>query len=110
MERLKKQSVLDTSIPVKKTTAIGDAYNKQQRFKENRLGTANKPRSSVEFSKYKHVVLSLIFLKFVSEKFEKRQAKLVPDSKGSSTEQNVFYQLKASRWAYIQQHTKLVDI
>lgn len=36
--------------------------------------SANKLRGSVEPSEYKHVVLSLIFLKFVSDTFEERRA------------------------------------
>ena len=39
-------------------------------FEETLWDTANKLRGSVESSEYKHVVLSLIFLKFVSDKFE----------------------------------------
>ena len=38
---------------------------------------ANKLRGSVEPAEYKHVVLSLIFLKFASDKFEEHRAKLV---------------------------------
>ena len=41
----------------------------------------NKLRGSVESSEYKHVVLSLIFLKFVSDKFEARRAELVDEGK-----------------------------
>ena len=42
-------------------------------FEETLWDTANKLRGSVESSEYKHVVLSLIFLKFVSDKFEERR-------------------------------------
>jgi type I restriction enzyme M protein len=34
--------------------------------------TANKLRGSVELSEYKHVVLSLIFLKYVTDRFTER--------------------------------------
>jgi type I restriction enzyme M protein len=37
-------------------------------FEEALWDSANKLRGSVESSEYKHVVLSLIFLKFVSDK------------------------------------------
>ena len=50
--------------------------------------SANKLRGSVEPSEYKHVVLSLIFLKFASDKFEEQRAKLVAEGKGK------FYMLK----------------
>ncbi len=79
--------------------------------------TANKLRGSVESSEYKHVVLSLIFLKFVSDKFEERRAELVAEGKEDYldmvefyTMQNVFYLPETSRWSYIQQHAKQGDI
>ncbi|MEM1222716.1 MAG: type I restriction-modification system subunit M N-terminal domain-containing protein [Verrucomicrobiota bacterium] len=86
-------------------------------FEETLWETANKLRGSVESSEYKHVVLSLIFLKFVSDKFEERRTELIADGKGEYidqvpfyTMQNVFYLPETSRWSYIQQHAKLGDI
>ena len=38
--------------------------------------SADKLRGSVEPSEYKHVVLSLFFLKFASDKFEEQRSKL----------------------------------
>lgn len=37
-------------------------------FEESLWDTANKLRGTVESSEYKHVILSLIFLKFASDK------------------------------------------
>ena len=86
-------------------------------FEETLWDTANKLRGSVESSEYKHVVLSLIFLKFVSDKFEERRAGLVAEGKEDYldmvefyTMQNVFYLPETSRWSYIQQHAKQGDI
>ena len=86
-------------------------------FEESLWETANKLRGSVESSEYKHVVLSLIFLKFVSDKFEERRAELVAEGKEDYldmvefyTMQNVFYLPETSRWSYIQQHAKQGDI
>lgn len=42
-------------------------------FEETLWDTANQLRGSVESSEYKHVVLSLVFLKFISDKFEARR-------------------------------------
>ena len=76
-------------------------------FEETLWDTANRLRGSVESSEYKHVVLSLIFLKFVSDKFEERRAELIADGKGKYTDrvefyamQNVFYLPETSRWTY----------
>jgi type I restriction enzyme M protein len=86
-------------------------------FEETLWDTANKLRGSVESSEYKHVVLSLIFLKFVSDKFEERRAELVAEGKDDYldmvefyTMQNVFYLPETSRWSYIQQQAKQGDI
>ncbi|MCB0303976.1 MAG: SAM-dependent DNA methyltransferase [Calditrichaeota bacterium] len=86
-------------------------------FEESLWDSANRLRGSVESSEYKHVVLSLIFLKFVSDKFEERRAKLIAEGKEKYadmvefyTMKNVFYLPETSRWSYIQQHAKQDDI
>ena len=45
-------------------------------FEQTLWDTADKLRGSVESSEYKHVVLSLIFLKFISDKFEAQRHKI----------------------------------
>ena len=86
-------------------------------FEENLWDTANKLRGSVESSEYKHVVLSLIFLKFASDKFEQRKQELIDEGKEAYldmvdfyTAKNVFYLPEVSRWSYITQHAKQDDI
>ena len=46
-------------------------------FEESLWDAANKLRGSVESSEYKHIVLSLIFLKFISDTFERQRKKLI---------------------------------
>ena len=79
--------------------------------------TANKLRGSVEPAEYKHVVLSLIFLKFASDKFEEHRQKLI--SKGQEkyiekaefyNQSNVFFLEEISRWSYIVKKAKQSDI
>jgi len=102
----------------KKKTAAKKAANKPEKsFEESLWDTATKLRGSVESSEYKHVVLSLIFLKFVSDKFEERRAELLAEGKDDYidmvefyTMQNVFYLPETSRWSHIQQHAKQGDI
>lgn len=86
-------------------------------FEESLWDSANRLRGSVESSEYKHVVLSLIFLKFVSDKFEERRAQLMAEGKEQYadmvefyTMKNIFYLPEASRWSHIQQHAKQGDI
>ncbi len=86
-------------------------------FEETLWDSANKLRGSVESSEYKHVVLSLIFLKFASDKFEARKQALIDEGREALldmveayTMENIFYLPEESRWSYISQHAKQDDI
>ena len=79
--------------------------------------SANKLRGSVEPSEYKHVVLALIFLKFVSDKFEEQRQKLIEKGMEKYLERpefyhqsNVFFLEETSRWSYIMQKARQNDI
>ena len=79
--------------------------------------SADKLRGSVEPAEYKHVVLSLFFLKFASDKFE-AQRKTIAEKFGEKfidnvafyTKDNVFFLPEDSRWSYIIEHAKQDDI
>jgi len=60
-------------------------------FEQHLWDNANKLRGSVESSEYKHVVLSLIFLKFISDKFEAQRKNLIEQDMGDYVEQIEFY-------------------
>lgn len=90
---------------------------KEKRIEEYLWESANKLRGKVEASEYKHVVLSLIFLKFVSDKFEQRKDELIGEGKEKYvditefyTMKNVFYLPEESRWSYIMANSKQNDI
>jgi type I restriction enzyme M protein len=59
----------------KTTTKKND--KKEVRFEKSLWDAANKLRGSLKSSEYKHIVLSLIFLKFISDTFEKRKHELI---------------------------------
>lgn len=93
------------------------APKKQKSFEETLWDSANKLRGSVEPSEYKHVVLSLIFLKFISDTFEQRKQQLIDEGKEKYldmvafyTMYNVFYLPEEARWNTIQKHAKQDDI
>lgn len=93
------------------------AEKKQKSFEQTLWDTADKLRGSVESSEYKHVVLSLIFLKFVSDKFEARKRELIAEGKEDYVDMvefyamnNVFYLPEESRWSSIQKQAKQDDI
>lgn len=90
---------------------------KEKSIEETLWDSANKLRGTVEPSEYKHVVLGLIFLKFASDKFEERKQELVADGKEKYvdmvefyTMQNVFYLPEISRWSYLIENAKQIDI
>jgi type I restriction enzyme M protein len=93
------------------------ASKKQKSFEQTLWDTADRLRGSVESSEYKHVVLSLIFLKFISDKFEERRRELIAEGKEAYvdmvefyTMKNVFYLPEESRWSFIQKNAKQDDI
>lgn len=79
--------------------------------------SADKLRGSVEPAEYKHVVLSLFFLKFASDKFEAQRAKIIAngqekfaDMVAFYTKDNVFFLPPECRWSYIMENAKQEDI
>jgi type I restriction enzyme M protein len=93
------------------------AKKKEKAFEEILWDAANKLRGSVESSEYKHIVLSLIFLKFISDTFEQQREKLIDaglekhiDMVPAYTKDNVFYLPENSRWSFVQQNAKQEDI
>lgn len=74
-------------------------------------------RGSIEPSEYKHVVLSLIFLKYAGFHFEKRRQEIIAagqeafvDNVAFYTAKNVFYLPEASRWSSLKKNAKQSDI
>ncbi|GGY44219.1 DNA methyltransferase [Bacterioplanes sanyensis] len=98
----------------KKKTA---ASKQEKSFEQTLWATADKLRGSVESSEYKHVVLSLIFLKFISDKFEQRKQQMIDEGQGDYVDMvefytmaNTFYLPEDARWDFIAKHAKQDDI
>jgi type I restriction enzyme M protein len=90
---------------------------KEKSIEETLWESANKLRGTVESSEYKHVVLSLIFLKFASDKFVERRNELIADGKEKYLEMKEFYNMsnifflpEVSRWSFIIENSKQNDI
>ena len=104
------------TVPVKMAKKPAKS-TKHKGFEETLWDSANKLRGSVESSEYKHIVLSLIFLKFISDKFEERRAVIEKefgadfvDMMDFYTMENVFYLPEESRWSFVLKHAKQNDI
>src|SRR5882724_4981714 len=77
---------------------------------------ADKLRSNMDAAEYKHVVLGLIFLKYISDSFEEHHAKLIagegeyaganPEDPDEYKAENVFWVPPAARWTYLQNSAK----
>ncbi len=100
-----------------KATKKSSNNKKEIVFEEALWDAANKLRGSVESAEYKHIVLSLIFLKFISDKFEAQREKLQAEGMGDYvdmvefyTKDNVFYLPEEARWSTIQKQAKQDDI
>ena len=70
---------------------------------------ADKLRNNLEPSDYKHVVLGLIFLKYISERFRgearrtaRRGATAVAEDPDEYLAENVFWVPKEARWSHLQ--------
>ncbi len=90
---------------------------KQKSMEEALWESCNKMRGSVEPSEYKHVVLSLIFLKYAGDHFEQQYQKIKQlygeqfvDTVAFYTKDNVFYLSEQCRWSFIMQNAKQDNI
>ncbi len=81
---------------------------------------ADKLRSNMDAAEYKHVVLGLIFLKYISDAFTELHSKLVagegeyagadPEDADEYLAYNVFYVPEKARWKYLQSNAKQPSI
>ncbi|TPG66748.1 type I restriction-modification system subunit M [Hymenobacter nivis] len=78
--------------------------------------TADKLRKNIDAAEYKHVVLGLIFLKYISDSFEEHYARLLagageyagadPEDKDEYKAENVFFVPEFARWQFLQNNAK----
>jgi type I restriction enzyme M protein len=109
---------IDWAMAKKAAGASGGAANLG--FEAKMWLAADKLRNNMDASEYKHVVLGLIFLKYVSDSFEEHRAKLVEgkrEFKGADPEDadeylavNIFWVPKEARWNHVQARAKLPSI
>ncbi len=86
-------------------------------MEESLWQSCNKMRGSIEPSEYKHVVLSLIFLKYAGDHFEKRRNEIIAEGHSAFAgmvefyeAKNVFFLPPESRWSFIMENAKQPDI
>lgn len=75
-----------------------------QELEKTLWATADKLRNNIDAAEYKHIVLGLIFLKYISDSFEELHLKLREDSlsdvedKDEYLAENVFFVPQSARW------------
>jgi len=78
--------------------------------------TADKLRGNLDSGEYKHVVLGLIFLKYISDAFEEKRAALAddpeaePEDRDEYLAENVFWVPHPARWEFLQSKAKQPEI
>jgi type I restriction enzyme M protein len=81
-------------------------------FEQTLWGVADKLRGHMDPSEYKHIVLGLIFLKYISDAFQEHYAKLKaepnadPEDRDEYAGANVFWVPKPARWDNLQKDAK----
>ena len=88
-----------------------------QELEKTLWATADKLRNNMDAAEYKHIVLGLIFLKYISDSFVQLYDKLTedklsdPEDKDEYLAENVFYVPPSARWNFLQyQRAKLPTI
>jgi type I restriction enzyme M protein len=81
-------------------------------FEQTLWQAADKLRGNMDAADYKHVVLGLIFLKYISDAFQEHFEKLkkephaAPEDRDEYTAENIFWVPKAARWPHLQGNAK----
>ncbi len=89
-------------------------------FEQKLWQAADKLRGHIDAAEYKHVVLGLIFLKYISDAFEEKHSALLqqklkdkgidPEDRDEYLAENIFWVPKQARWSFIQGKAKQTDI
>lgn len=88
-------------------------------FEETLWAAADKMRNNMDSGEYKHVVLGLIFLKYISDSFEEVHDKIKKDKESYEGQEEdrdaylaegVFWVPQDARWGYIKSNAKKPEI
>jgi len=81
-------------------------------FEDKLWQMADKLRGNIESSEYKHVILGLVFLKYISDSFTERYEEIkakypgMEEDRDAYESENVFFVPKEARWDYIKSQAK----
>ncbi len=95
-----------------KFTQTGNTTGANLGFEAKLWAAADKLRGYMDASEYKHVVLGLIFLKYISDAFQQRYEELDREELADAEDRdeylatNTFWVPKEARWQYLQDNAK----
>ncbi|MDD5557143.1 MAG: class I SAM-dependent DNA methyltransferase [bacterium] len=98
----------------KNNTSKSDATSANVGYEAQLWQMANALRGSMDAAEYKHVVLGLIFLKYISDAFEEQHTKLVaeqvtgadPEDPDEYRALSIFWVPPEARWTHLKAHAK----
>ena len=115
-----------------KATKIGEKAGKDLNFEKELWKAADRLRGNIDVSEYKHIILGLLFLKYVSDSFYQRRLKLeqwvsdpknkdyyvlneknrkvIVDDKDQYKGEGVFYIPQNARWEHLKDYAMHSDI
>jgi type I restriction enzyme M protein len=102
----------------KSAKSNGNASGANLGFEATLWSAADKMRNNMDAAEYKHVVLGLIFLKYISDAFEEQHTALTADKKSGSDPEDpdeyraigVFWVPPEARWSYLLKSSKQATI
>lgn len=103
-------------MPSKKNGTAKSQNGASLGFEAEMFLAADKLRGNLEPSEYKHVVLGLIFLKYISDAFEAKHSALLAEDPSADEDpdeylaENVFWVPKDARWSHLQANAKQTTI
>ena len=94
--------------------------NQEEPLEKQLWKAADKLRKNIDAAEYKHIVLGLIFLKYISDAFEALYNKLKqgegdyagadPEDRDEYKAENIFFVPTIARWSYLQSKAKQPEI
>src|SRR3990167_7433458 len=103
-----------------KTKAKNTPTKANGRLESQLFSAADKLRKNIDAAEYKHIVLGLIFLKYISDAFEELYGKLKsgqgeydgadPEDRDEYKSEHIFFVPSSARWSFLCSRAKHPDI
>jgi type I restriction enzyme M protein len=96
--------------------AVSNNNSAELGFEQRLWSMADKLRNNMDAAEYKHVVLGLLFLKYISDAFEEEYERLSkdewadPEDPDEYLANNIFWVPQEARWSHIKANAKKPEI